>query len=73
MIPHLLRCEASPPSRAAVLPSGSASHPGKEDGHFGIAPLDPALKDWGSALRQHYVSGERAGQGFGIAYYCLTL
>jgi hypothetical protein len=65
MIPHLLRCEASPPSRAAVLPSGSASHPGKEDGHFGIAPLDPALKDW--------VCRGRAGQGFGIAYYSLTL
>jgi hypothetical protein len=37
--------------------------PGKEDKHFCIAPLDPALKDGGSALRHHFVRGERTGQG----------
>ena len=36
--------------------------PGKEDKHSCIAPLDPALKDGGSALRQHFVRGEQAGQ-----------
>ncbi len=36
--------------------------PGKEDRHSCIAPLDPALKDGRSALRQHFVRGERAGQ-----------
>ncbi len=34
----------------------------KEDEHSCIAPLDPALKDGRSALRQHFVRGERAGQ-----------
>jgi len=36
--------------------------PGKEDKHSCIAPLDPALKDGRSALRQHFVRGEQAGQ-----------
>ncbi len=55
--------EASPPCRAGVLPYGSASQPGKENNkHFHIAPLDPVLKDGRSALRQHFVRGERAGQ-----------
>ena len=36
--------------------------PGKENKHFHIAPLDPVLKDGRSALRQHFVRGERAGQ-----------
>jgi hypothetical protein len=49
-----IRSEASPPFRAGL--------PGKEDEHSCIAPLDPALMDGGSALRQHCVSGERAGQ-----------
>jgi hypothetical protein len=39
-----------------------ASPPGKENKHFHIAPLDPVLKDGGSALRQHFVRGERPGQ-----------
>ncbi len=47
--------EASPLFRAGVLPGGSASQPGEEDGHFCIAPIDPALPDG--------VYGERAGQG----------
>jgi len=38
--------EASPPSRAGL--------PGKEDRHFCMAPLDPALKDG--------ACGEHAGQ-----------
>jgi hypothetical protein len=36
--------------------------PGKENKHFHMAPLDPVLKDGRSALRQHFVRGERAGQ-----------
>jgi hypothetical protein len=36
--------------------------PGKEDKHSCIASLDPALKDGRSALRQHFVRGEQAGQ-----------
>jgi hypothetical protein len=39
-----------------------ASPPGKENKHFHIAPLDPVLKDGASALRQHFVRGERPGQ-----------
>ena len=55
-----MQCEASP--CAGVLPYGSASQPGKEEKQFIIAPLDPALPDGGSALRQHFVRGEQAGQ-----------
>ncbi len=51
---NIPNCEASPPFRAGL--------PGKEKGHFCIAPLDPALKDGRSALRQHFVRGEHAGQ-----------
>ena len=43
----MLQIEASPLFRAGL--------PGKEDGHFCIAPLDPALPDG--------ACGERAGQG----------
>ncbi|NVM20925.1 MAG: hypothetical protein HWN68_04010 [Desulfobacterales bacterium] len=51
--------EASPCFRTGVLPYGSASQPGKEDKHFTIAPLDPALPDG--------ACGEQAGQaGFSI-------
>ena len=46
-----------------------ASPPGKENKHFHIAPLDPVLKDGGSALRQHFVHGERAGQRWWQAVY----
>ena len=52
-----MQCEASPCFRTGVLPYGSASQPGKEEKQFIIAPLDPALPDGGSALRQHFVRG----------------
>ena len=48
--------EASPLFRAGRLP-------GEEDGHFCIAPLDPALPDGGSACVSASRGGERAGQG----------
>ena len=46
--------EASPPLRVRRLP-------GKEDELSCIAPLDPALQDGRSALRQHFVRREQAG------------
>jgi hypothetical protein len=56
-------------SKKAKLPRpeewGFASRaytPSKENKHFHIAPLDPVLKDGRSALRQHFVRGERAGR-----------
>jgi hypothetical protein len=36
--------------------------PGKEDKLSCITPLDPALQDWRSALRQHFVRREQAGK-----------
>jgi uncharacterized membrane protein len=48
--------EASPPFRAGVLPGGSASQPGKEDGYFCIAPLDHA--------NPGVACGERADQNW---------
>jgi hypothetical protein len=49
-------CEASPPSRAGL--------PGKEDCHFCIAPLDPALPDG--------ACGEQAGQCFKFYIKCVA-
>jgi len=48
-----------PPGRGFA---SRAYAPGKEEKHFCIAPLDPALKDGRSALWQHFVRGEHAGQ-----------
>jgi len=47
-----------PPRASARGFASRAYAPGKEEKHFIIAPLDPALPDGGSALRQRFASGE---------------
>ena len=51
-----------PPRPSGRAFAAQAYAPGKENGHFCIAPLDPAFPGGGSALRQHFVRGEHAGQ-----------
>jgi hypothetical protein len=59
-IRHDMRVKPPRPSGRGF--ASRAYAPGKESGHFCIAPLDPALPGGGSALRQHFVRGKHAGQ-----------